>query len=318
MKSPAPRFAFVALLIGFAGGCGGRSPETTNAHAERETPALTVELDAEQQGKLGIATEPAAAATWQPSLAGPAQVLDPQTLVAAMAEQGRAEVEARTSEAARKRAHDLFGADTAVSAATLETAERQAAADLAQLEIARTRAALGFGSGAPWLTANRRDSVLGELARGSLLLVRASFPGGLPSGKPGALTLQRVGGGDRWPASEVWLAPADPSVPGPTLLALLPGSTRLGLGERLTATLPAGAPESGALVPSSSVVLAGGQAWCYVQADEHQFTRRPIDVRRPVDAGYFQQHTIAAGDKIVTAGAGLLLARELGGSAETD
>ena len=305
---------FVALLCA----CSARSPETPSAHAEAEAPLLGVELDAEQQEKLGVETEAAAVVTWQPSVAGPAQVLDPQELVAAMAEQGKAEAEAHSSDAARKRARDLFGADTAVSAATLETAERQAASDSALLEVARTRAALGFGGGAPWLSANRRDALLGALARGNTLLVRASFPGGLPNGKPAALTLRRVNGGDAWTASEVWSAPADPSVPGPTLLALLAGSNGLGFGERLTATLPAGDSQTGAVVPASAMVLAGGQAWCYVQTGEHEFARRAIEIGKPVDAGYFQQHAIAAGDKIVTAGAGLLLARELGGAPAED
>ena len=302
--------ALVALLCA----CSGRAPEVAAAHADSETPLLSVELDAEQQEKLGVDTEAAAAATWQSSIAGPAQVLDPQELVTAMAEQGKAEAEARSSDAARKRARELFGADTAISAATLETAERQATSDSALLEVARTRAALAFGGGAPWLVANRRDAVLGALARGNTLLVRASFPGGLPGGKPAALMLRRVDGGDSWTSSEVWSAPADPSVPGPTLLALLPGSNGLGFGERLTATVPSGEEQSGAVVPASAMVLAGGQAWCYVQSGENEFTRRAIEIGRPVDAGYFQQHAIAAGDKIVTAGAGLLLARELGGA----
>ena len=302
--------AFVALLCA----CSGRTPEVPTAHAESAARLLSVELDAEQQEKLGVETEAATAATWQPSVAGPAQVPDPQELVTAMAEQGKAEAEAHSSDAARQRARELFGADTAVSAATLETAERQAAADTAQLEVARTRAALGFGSGAPWLVASRRGAVLGALTRGNTLLVRASFPGGLPSGKPATLTLRRVGGGDGWTASEVWSAPADPSVPGPTLLALLAGSNGLGFGERLTATVPAGETQSGAVVPASALVLAGGQAWCYVQSGEGEFTRRAIEIGRPVDSGYFQQHAIAAGDRIVTAGAGLLLARELGGA----
>ena len=306
--------AFVAVLCA----CSGHAPEVAGAPAENEAPLLGVELDAEQQEKLGVETAPAAAATWQPSVAGPAQVLDPQELVAAIAEQGKAEAEARSSEAARKRARDLFGADTAVSAATLETAERQAAADAAQLDVARTRAALGFGSGAPWLVAGRRDALLGALARGNTLLVRASFPGGLPSGKPAALTLRRVDGGDGWTASEAWSAPADPSVPGPALLALIPGSNGLGFGERLTATVPLGDAQSGAAVPASAMVLAGGQAWCYVQSGEHEFTRRAIEIGRPVDLGYFQEHAIAAGDKIVTSGAGLLLARELGGAPAED
>ena len=103
-------------------------------------------------------------------------------------------------------------------------------------------------------------------------------------------------------------------MPGPALLALIPGSNGLGFGERLTATVPSGDAQSGAVVPASAMVLAGGQAWCYVQTGEHEFARRAIEIGRPVAAGYFQDHAIAAGDKIVTSGAGLLLARELGGA----
>jgi hypothetical protein len=306
--------AFVALLAA----CSGRAPEVTAAHAESEAPLLGVQLDAEQRAKLGVETAAAVAATWQPSVSGPAQVLDPQELVAAMAEQGKAEAEARASDAARKRARELFGADTAVSAATLETAERQAAADTALLEVARARAALAFGGGAPWLVGGRRDAVLGALARGSTLLVRASFPGGLPGGTPGALTLQRIGGGGGWTASEVWSAPSDPAVPGPTLLALLPAGSGLGFGERLTATVPAGETQTGVAVPAAAVVLAGGQAWCYVLSGDDAFERRAIDLGRPTDGGYFEQQGVAAGDRIVTAGAGLLLARELGGAPPED
>ncbi|MEO8465490.1 MAG: hypothetical protein ABI640_09140 [Gammaproteobacteria bacterium] len=306
--------AFAALLCA----CSSPPPEAPAAQAASEAPLLSVELDAEQQEKLGVEAAAAGEGTWQPSVAGSAQVVDPQELVAAMAEQGKAEAEARSSEAARKRARDLFGADTAVSAATLETAERQAAADAALLDVAQSRAALGFGSGAPWLTANRRDALLRALARGNTLLVRASFPGGLPNGKPTTLAIRRVGGGESWTAGEVWSAPADPGVPGPTLLALVPGGSGLSFGERLTATLPAGNTQTGAIVPTSAVVLAGGQSWCYVQSDEHEFTRRAIEIGRPTDAGYFQQSGIAVGDKIVTAGAGLLLARELGGAPAED
>ena len=312
-------FAFaVAALAAVLCACGERTPEAAAARAASEAPALGVELDAEQQQKLGVTTADAKTATWQPSIAGPAQVVDPQELVTAMADLRKAEAEARSSEAARKRAHDLFGSDTAISAEKLEAAERQASADLAQLEIARTRAALGFGNGAPWLDAGRRDALLGALARGSTLLVRASFPGGLPPGKPAALTLRRVSGGDALTATDVWSAPADPGVPGPTLLAMLPGASGLTYGERLTATLPSGDAQTGVAVPASAIVLAGGQAWCYVLTGESEFERRAIDTGKPIDAGYFEPSGVAAGDKIVTAGAGLLLARELGGAPAED
>ena len=49
-------------------------------------------------------------------------------------------------------------------------------------------------------------------------------------------------------ATDVWSAPADPGVPGPTLLALLPGTSGLAYGERLIAALPSGEAQTGAAV----------------------------------------------------------------------
>jgi hypothetical protein len=305
------------------GACGGGAPEETaaNGAAHAEAPALGVVLSAAEQAKLGIAVGEVQAATFQPSLEGPAHVVDAQTVVGAMAELSRAEAGARASRAALQRARDLFSIDTAVSAETLEAAERQAATDAAELSIARARAALSFGAAAPWLDASRRESLLTALANGATLLVSASFPGGLPEPRPGVLAVRRVGAGARaasWSATELWAGPADPNVPGPTLLALLATPDGLSYGERLTASVQTGQPLPGAVVPLTAVVLAGGVPWCYVRTSDDEFVRRRVELGRPVAQGYFQEQSFTAGERVVIGGAGLLLARELGGGAEEE
>jgi hypothetical protein len=91
----------------------------------------------------------------------------------------------------------------------------------------------------------------------------------------------------------------------------------LSTGERLAVRVASGAPLSGTVVPTSAIVLSGGEAWCYVRGDDG-FTRRRVDLSRPVAQGYFQQQAFTVGEPVVVAGAGLLLARETGGGAEED
>jgi len=62
-------------------------------------------------------------------------------------------------------------------------------------------------------------------------------------------------------------------------------------------------------VPLSAVVLAGGEPWCYVQTPDDVFVRRRVDLGRPLPQGYFQAQGFTAGERVVVAGAGLLLAR---------
>ena len=67
--------------------------------------------------------------------------------------------------------------------------------------------------------------------------------------------------------------------------------------------------EPGVLVPAAAAVISAGKFWCYVEAKPGTFVRTEIDPSRPTEEGYFVKEGISAGDKIVTAAAGQLLAR---------
>jgi hypothetical protein len=309
----------LALVVIALAGCGGKADKAREQSADETKPALGVALNEEERGKLGVELGDVTIAAFQPTLDGPARIVDAQTVVAAMADLDKATAEARMSDAALKRARDLYRADKTVSAETLEAAERQAAADQAQLAVARAHASLQFGA-APWLGAERREAVLAGLARGDTLLVSASFPSGLPAERPANLALRRIGTqiSEFWITTEIWTGPSDPSVPGPTMLGLLSTPTGLSYGERLIASVATGPEVSGSVVPSSSVVLSGGEAWCYVEESDGILARRRVDLERPVPQGYFQASGFTPGEHVVVAGAGLLLAREIGGGAESD
>ncbi len=310
----------LALVVISLGGCGGETDKPrAEPAADESKPALGVSLSEEQRGKLGVELGDITPATFQPTLDGPARIVDAQTVVVAMADLDKATAEARTSEVALKRARDLYRADKTVSAETLEAAERQAAADQAQLAVARAHASLQFGA-APWLAAERSEALLAALARGDTLLVSASFPSGLPAVRPANLALRRIGTqiGEFWITTQIWTGPSDPSVPGPTVLGLLSTPTGLSYGERLIASVATGPEVSGSVVPSSAVVLSGGEAWCYVQESGDVLTRRRVDLARRVPQGYFQASGFMPGEHVAVAGAGLLLARETGGGAEAD
>ena len=312
------RIGLALVVLGLAA-CGGKADKARDQSADETKPALGVALKEEERDKLGVELGNVAAATFQPTLDGAARIIDAQAVVVAMADLDKATAEARTSDVALKRARDLYRADKTVSAETLEAAERQAAGDQAQLAVARAHASLEFGA-APWLAADRREPLLAALARGDMLVVSASFPSGLPAVRPANLALRRIGTqiGEFWITTDIWTGPSDPSVPGPTLLALLSTPTGLSYGERLIASVATGPEVSGSVVPASAVVLAGGEAWCYVAESEDVLARRRVDLGRPVPQGYFQMSGFAPGEHVVVAGAGLLLAREIGGGAESD
>jgi hypothetical protein len=65
-------------------------------------------------------------------------------------------------------------------------------------------------------------------------------------------------------------------------------------------------------------VISDGKYWCYLETKPYVYVRRQINPDSPVADGYFVTEGIAAGDKMVTAAAGLLLARETNPSTEAE
>jgi hypothetical protein len=326
MSLRIPRPLIAASLLVLLASCGQMRDEATDGGdvppGDAGASESALNLDAAQREGLGVVLAPLLETTYEARSEGQALVLDVQPAVQAMAELNSAEAAARQSAAARERATALFGSDAAVSREAVEAAERQAAADAAALDTVRARTLVAYGNAAPWLDAARRTRILAALTRGDGVVVRASFPAGLPGGeRPSALSLRPLGERsepETWRSVEVWLGPADPAVPGPALYAYVEPAPDLVSGVRLVASFASGLAQTGVTVPTSAIVFSGGTAWCYVFADGSGLARLPVDLSRPAASGYFQASGFEAGQQVVIAGAGLLLATEVGGPEEED
>ena len=290
------------------------------AKSTEETKGEGVSLTPDQVEKLGIATQPAAATDYSQETAGFGVVLNHETLAQAAAELATAQATERLSRSALARAKKLSGTPGAVSADVEETAAQKAEVDAAALTLTTRRLSSTLGMHPPWKNGDQ-DAMLQTLASGRVKLLRVTFPlGALRGETPRSLRAAHIGAnrpGAGWTMNVVWDAPADATVPGRSFFALLKGSDA-GEGERLQVWAPIGKPLSGVSIAAAAAVMSEGRYWCYVEKKPGTFERVEIDTSRATADGYFVTDGVAAGDKVVTAAAGLLLAKESGSGPEPD
>jgi hypothetical protein len=295
-------------------GCGKGDTEADKKESKESGPGVTI--SAEESKSLGLATAAVQSASYRAQISGYGVVMALDAIGQSDADVVTAQAAASQSSAAAARARDLStGADAAVSRETYETAEAKAAADQAALALATRKAGAAFGLNAPWHNSAERSAIMARLQSGRTVLVRVTFPLG-SAASPKSLTISRLGAeGKSWTTSTIWNAPADPTIPGQGVFALLDGSD-LAQGERITASVPVGAPQSGAVVPAGALVLGESDAWAYVQTGADTYQRTHVDITHPLGNGYFVSGGITPGQKVVTSGAGLLYAHEINPSTE--
>jgi hypothetical protein len=323
--------ACAAVMLLLCGCHEAASTEATPAAAAPETEAKDkaasgegseegVSLKPEEIEKMGIVTTEARAITSAPEAAGFGVVSPHETIAQAVAELRTAVAAERQSSSALERSKRLAGTPGAMPADTQETAERQAAADQAALALAKQRLSATFGQNPPWKNAQSSPQ-LWALASGQTKLVRVTFPlGSVDDAAPGSVRLAHINvapAGKSWQSNSVWRAPADSTVPGRSFFAILK-SGEVSEGDHLMAWAPVGAPESGVLVPAAAALISAGKFWCYIEKEPGTFVRTEFDPNRPTADGYFVKDNISAGDKIVTASAGQLLARQSNPSTEPE
>ncbi len=303
------------VMLAPLSGCN-KSPDSvaapTPATAGTDVVDEGVTLSADEVKAMGIETSIAAAGSHVPEAAGFGVVLAHESVAQSVADLSTAIAVQRQSESAFERSKRLAGTTGAMAADVQEAAERQATVDRAALELVKRRASSTWGQDAPWRN-NSFNSELLDISQGIIKIVRVTFPiGAVGDSAPKSLRMSRIAADPAragWQSTSVWAAPADASVPGSSFFALLKGSP-VNEGERLEVWAPVGAAESGVLIPASAVVISNGKYWCYVETKANVFLRTELDTSMPAAEGFFVQHGIAAGSKIVTTSAGQLLARE--------
>ncbi len=319
----------IALLAACSGGAGtsGSSAPADTAHpaagsddkSDDHKNSNEVELSADEANKLGITTAAVQAVTYTPGAQGFGLIVSHDVVAQVAADLQTATAAAHQSQEALARGKRLASGPGALGTDAVESATRQVAADQAALELAHRKLTATLGR--EFLQQRGgAASLLDELANGSVKLARITFPpGALTSARPKSLritTLDSSPAAATWTTSELWDAPQDPTLPGRSFFALL-NAPEAAEGARLQvlATSTSGGI-AGVLIPTSAVVVSSGQAWCYVQKKEGMFERIAIDTSRPLADGYFASSGVSPGDQVVTAAAGLLLARQTNPSTE--
>ena len=305
------RFAF-ALLIGASLAAG---PALASDDESFSAPDRSVTLEAADAARLGITTVAAEAKSFRTGARGLGVVLGLDALAQTDADLSVAESAAQASQAALTRAQGMFNADTGVSRQVLEAAQRQAVTDAAQLALAQRKSTATWGRDAPWRTAAERRALMQKIAAGDVVVIRATLPANiLGSGAP-TLRVEPLGaraGSKPVTASTVWSGPADPAVPGRSYYMLVESAKDLAEGDHVRATGSAGAETPGAYVPAGAVLIAEGGTWLYIEEKPGYFVRQVVELSQPSGEGYIVTHGVQPGEKIVTKGAGHLLAKETG------
>jgi len=306
-----------ALLL-FLTACGpGAEPDKKEA----KDTGPGVSLEADDVKALGIQTVPVRTAAFQRQVTGYGVVTALDTIAQSDADYMTASAAAAQSGAAAARARSLgTGEEAAVSREVVEAAASKAAADAAALALAKRKADAAFGIHAPWHNETERNQLMAELSSGKTVLVRVTFPlGTLPGPMPPKITISRLGGeAQSWASTRIWEAPADPNLPGRGFYVLISGSD-LAQNEHVFASVPVGPAQNGLWVPASALVMGDGANWIYLENADNHFLRSPIDTGKPLNDGYFlpANGDLAAGKKVVTEGAGLLLSRETNPSSDS-
>lgn len=312
------------LILMILAGCSGQSAAPVSEHdapaaaaAEEGGSAMRVTLAPEQIALLGLATTGLESAPLEQSTMGQATVLSHDGLAQSLADLRTAQAAATQSEAALARLQGLAATPGALGADALEVARRQASADAAQLQLAKRRQQAQFGQLARAVPAQ----VVEALADGRMMLARVVFPADVPEAPAAAsvslAAVEDSAGTHRWKVSALWPAPAESGTPGRSLFVVI-DDYRISEGRRMLAIYSRRTQGTGVRVPAASVIAHEGRFWCYVQVAEGQYERRPIDTAHPVADGYVVAGEWKAGERVVTRGAGVLLAREQGSSEAQD
>jgi len=307
----------LALLV-LLSGCG-KSDKAGEAAKEEAASDDRLVLSEDQVKSLGITTIAVKAAEFRSGVSGYGVVVPLDTIGQADSDFLTAQAVAAQSQAAAARAQYLFGAEGgAVSRESMEAAQSKAAADQAALALARRKADAIFGHNAPWEKSGSRRAIMDRLTAGRTVLVRVTFPLGSLDHQPVQLAVARLGVNTRrWPAAAIWEAPADLTFPGPSTLALVEGSD-LAQNDHVIATVPTGAPAAGVTVPSGALVYSEDRAWAYLETAPRSYRRVPVSTANATEGGYFVAQGVVPGARVVTTGAGLLLARERNPSTEAE
>ncbi len=277
---------------------------------------LVVTLDHETQGRVGLTTAALGEVQRRPQVVAYGTALDAVPLATLSADLSSAEAALAASQPQLERLRKLYQAGQNMSRKALELAEAQYRADENRVHLARRQMAAAWGDAVAGLADAARETLVRRLVARETVLARVDLPAGeaVPA-RPVAATLVALGYDERpVTVAAIFDAPTvERSTQGQGFLLRIDRPTvPLRPGAAVTAYLALdGEPQLGVVIPRAAVVRFGGAAWAYVEVGDETFSRRSVALDHPTDEGWFETSGFAVGDRVVVAGAQLLLSEEL-------
>lgn len=309
----------VWLTTGFGTVALPAAPAAPDGRAVAGPPVLTLDPDA--LGAGGVTLAALRAAPFRPVARRYARVVDPAPLfalesriAAARAALVAAQAKARLSRQEYARDQSLFAHRQSVSQQALMAAQAADETDAqrlvqAQAQLDDLRAALRAKFGPALLEGAGAQAALAKLRDHAAALVAVSVP--TLDGPVARIRLETEGGAQSG-ADYLAAAPAgNAKAAGPTAYYL--ADRALEIGSQPMALVPLGPARAGVFVPESAVIWFGGQRWVYVAGKGGGLVRQALPGAGdllPVRGGYVAATRLAAGQRIVTRGAQLLLSQE--------
>ncbi len=288
-------------------------PAASTEEREHTETAVTVEngrvtLRGAAAANAGVRLAVAADVAAPPEVDAFGRVLDPLPLVEALHARAAARATAAAARAEYERVTRLHRDDQNASTRDLEAA--RVASERAALDAvdAAARAAIAWGAAVETAAAAADDLVAGRAA-----LVRIDLPSGVRlASMPAHAVVTPIGAPDAGRTARV-LGPAattDPQLQGDAYLALVdhdpprPGAV---LAVKIARD---DAPSRGVAVPVSAIVWADAKPVVYVEVGPNAFARRDVTLGFVVGDQRLVGG-VAAGERVVSAGAAQLLSAEV-------
>ena len=249
-------------------------------------------------------------------------VLDPAPLSKLNSDVVVAQAALDASRAQFRRTSRLYAEQKNESLRNLQTAQAAYLADQARLEALRQQLRDGWGGEIAMAPARSRAALVGALIDRREAIARVTVPiGETFDGLPATAQVAVLGHEERAViAKAIYFAPtADPKMQGQSFLLLVDAAGfPVRPGSAVSAALASGQGAHGVMAPRSAVVQYEGKEWVYQALDPDRFTRREIVAAAISTDGYFVEHELKPGMRIVVAGAQTILSEELKGQIEPE
>jgi len=279
------------------------------AQASARTP---VSLSAPDQQRLGVVA--AALELHETTVTEPAfiRVIDPALFAAIESDRIAATAAANASRAQWNRLRKLAIEDQSASQQSVEAAKAQATADDARASLLARRLTVEWGSTMASMSDTARAELLADLVGGDAALLRADAPG-RPDGVEGVIHVKLAP--ERSIAASRMLGltgAADGRMQTVGLFGVALGAKAAGLrpGRMFDGAIETNLRLAGVVIPRDAIVRLDGAAWAYFQVGAAAFERREIIDPVLLESGWFVSFGAKPGDRLVTRGAGALLAVE--------